>query len=173
MTIVAPRRRLTLFTNIDGVLQYPAAILDYRRLEVQMDAPGHQLFEWSEPLIAVCADFDVEIVLRSRWTARLPLNRVLPLLPAELAACVVGATWPTVERRLDQRHVVSRYRTTREHVEWNGLVYWIAIDDNDDGWSSDARQHLVLCDPDFGLSLQRTELELREKRLFLSNATRA
>lgn len=83
MVIAAPQR-LMLFTNIDGGLRYPAAVLDYRR-----------------------------------------------------------------------------------------LVSWVALDDNDDGWPPDARHRLVLCAPEFGLSLQRTKIELHEKLLSSSDATRA
>lgn len=50
---------------------------------------------------------------------------------------------------------------------------WIALDDNGDGWPSGEREHLVLCDPEFGLSLQRSELEMREKLRYFSDATKA
>lgn len=137
-----------------------------------MDVPGHELFEWSEPLIRVCTDFDVEIVLRTSWTARLPLNQVLSLLPAELSSRVVGMTWPIATGRLDRTQNVSRYEVIREHVEWNALVNWVALDDNDDGWPHEERHHLVLCDPEFGLSRLLTELELRERLLCFSGGGR-
>ncbi|CAJ4278590.1 Uncharacterised protein [Burkholderia pseudomallei] len=172
MTIAASPR-LTLFTNIDGVLHYPAVVLDRRSLEVQMEAPGHVLFEWAEPLIRVCAEFDVEIVLRTSWTARLSVQRMLSLLPAELTVRVVGAIFPIVVAPLDPRQVVSRYHVIREHVECNDLVSWIAVDDNNDGWPSAAQHHLVLCGLEFGLSLRQTELELRNKLRSFSDATRA
>lgn len=162
MTTAAPQR-LALVTNIDGVLHYPAAVLDHRSLDVQMEAPGHALFEWAEPVVRACADLNVAIVLRTSWTARLPVKRVVSLLPMELAARVVGATFPIVIAPLDLSQVVSRYKVIREHIEWNALVTWVALDDNDDGWPSASRHHLVLCDPEFGLSLQQTEFELREK----------
>ncbi|MEQ5840456.1 hypothetical protein N0A02_13570 [Paraburkholderia acidicola] len=57
--------------------------------------------------------------------------------------------------------------------EWNGSVNGQAFDDNDDGWPFDMRHHFVLCDPEFRVSLQRTELELLERLLFFSDARMA
>ncbi|MGU7783272.1 hypothetical protein [Burkholderia sp. PU8-34] len=60
-----------------------------------------------------------------------------------------------------------------EHVEWNALVNWVAMDDNDDGWPREERHHLGVCAPEFGLSRLLTELELRERLLCFSGGGRS
>lgn len=134
----------TLLLDYDGVLHDAEVYLVGRRPELRAEG---ELFEHAERLVeALEGRQDVQIVLATNWVARLGYDRAKAYLPEELRRRVIGATYHR-HAGLHRREwlLLTRYYQISTYVTRHGLRDWIALDDDDEGWPADLRDHLVHC----------------------------
>lgn len=155
-----------LFLDFDGVLHPDAVYLTSRGVELR--AAG-ELFMWAPVLVEALAPHqDVQIVLSTNWVRNLGYHRSRSVLPAELQARVIGATWHSAMGRGWPDFIVwdaqTRYEQIRAYLSrLNTPARWIAIDDEAEGWADADRNQLIQTDPDLGLSALETRAELARK----------
>jgi len=153
-----------LFLDFDGVL-HPNEVYMFRERGIVLDAgPEHALFEHAELLASLLAPFpDISIVLSTSWCASLRrFDEVKRKLPLPLQRQVVGATWHSSKDRYRWAGM-TRFEQIYEYVMRHQLNSWVAIDDDDERWPEDKREHLVHTDQWLGLSKLETQLELHNK----------
>lgn len=155
-----------LFLDFDGVLHPDAVFITPRG--PQLHAKGH-LFMWAPLLAQALADFpQVKIVLSTTWVRHLGFRRARGYLPEAIQSRVTGATWHSEMARgwADQNwwDSATRYEQICRHVARARLPNWISLDDDPEGWPSEALGQLVLCEGQLGLT-QPGCLELLRRRL--------
>ncbi len=147
----------TLFVDFDGTLHVGHAYIDEHE-QITLDT-GRPLLEFTPQLVELLEAYpDVEIVLTTSWARRLPEERVIDYLPAELRRRVVGTT-SSVKPRLsyvlngtERTHVICSYAYGKR------LRHWLAIDDAVFGAERFGREpgeltdHFLLLDPARGIS---------------------
>lgn len=155
------KRKQLLYLDFDGVL-HPDAVYVVRT-GVELRAPGHTLFEHANSLADALEPYpEVRIILSTSWVLHYNLRRAAARLPAALAERVVGATSPLYTRN-DYFGDIARGRQVILDVDRRSPTEWLAIDDTDEGWTSQSREHLVLCKSDAGLGDPSTMEELQLK----------
>ncbi|MDH6160342.1 HAD domain-containing protein [Janthinobacterium sp. CG_23.4] len=152
---------MILFLDFDGVLHPDSAYLVKGRPTLK--AAG-ELFMWAPLLTDLLADFPaVQIVLSTSWARELSFSRACRWLPDGLRARVIGATWHSSMKHqadgfsLSQTwwDTANRYQQIKRFADRAGLVNWVAVDDQPEGWSADDRDKLVHTNGDTGLSDSR------------------
>ena len=152
-----------LYLDFDTVL-HPGEVFRTMKRGIHLRGrPGHKLFE-SAPILTALLDPhpDVRIILSTSWVRTVGFNESKERLPMELQRRVAGATWHS-EMRQDEWKALTRYQQIQAHATRHELTRWIAIDDDDMGWPDVARDRLVRCHGDLGLSNPKTQQELAEK----------
>lgn len=156
-----------LYLDFDGVLHHDAVyrIRGHGILIDQQQAPGRSLFEWSGHLEELLAPYpQICIVLSTSWVKTLRYSRTVRQLSEGLQTRVIGATSHSIFSR-SYAYLGGYSATQSRGVEIVADVNrrkpdaWVAVDDDDEGWSAEARQHLVLCDSSTGLG----DVETRSK----------
>lgn len=116
---------------------------------------------------------DVSIVLSTSWARMRGFSRARDALPHPLRGKVIGSTWHSKMGRSEiggfrlvnnwwdaaTRHQQIAAYIARAKSEMN----WLALDDNDTGWSEEHRDRLVLTDSERGLSDPYVQAQLRTK----------
>lgn len=150
----------TLFLDYDGVLHPDAVFREGERIVLRAD--GFRLFEWVGILNDLLTPYPgLQLVLSTSWVRVLGLDAARSHLPKFLGRRVVGATWyETAPRRWDN---LTRYEQIRHAVDRHRHTRWLAIDDDDAGWSDEHRANLVRTDPLLGLGASAAQQDLREK----------
>jgi len=149
---------MILFLDFDGVLHPDAAFLVKGRPTLKSEG---ELFMWAPLLIDVLVDFpEVQVVLSTSWARELSFSRACRWLPDELRGRVIGATWHSAMsfKRDGFRSLsnwwdeATRYQQIKRYVGRAGLVDWVAVDDQPEGWGVDDLDKLVQTNSDTGLS---------------------
>jgi hypothetical protein len=160
-----------LYLDFDGVL-HPHPVVRNPKHGIHLPLhPEHFLFEYAPMLIDALRPYPrVKIVLSTNWVAILGFKNARKRLPAELAARCIGATYHArhhraewEQARRDLRSGPQRGRQVTADVGRRRPDRWLAIDDDDEGWSSSATSHLVLTDSDRGLGCPSSRADLIEK----------
>lgn len=147
-----------LFLDFDGVL-HPDEVYRYRKRGIVLktanlpDAFQHlDLFCYADILSDALDEFDhVRIVLSTSWVPVLGYTQSLARLPEALRRRVIGATYHS--RHTPRWNDQTRYEQIREDVLYRGLGSdWIAIDNDDEGWPDEQRDHLVHTDDNAGVA---------------------
>lgn len=149
---------ITLFLDYDGVLHPDTVYLVSGEPELLGDNNQLGLFCWIDHLIEVIGDLDLEIVLSTTWKDHLGFERAAGYLPDELRWRVIGHT----VSHLKFPHM-SRYRAIRNYVNEHNIQDWIALDDDDEEWSVEDIDNLVLAHGDSGISAPDVQHALRRK----------
>jgi hypothetical protein len=157
------RNAQILFLDFDGVLHPDAVYLT--RQGPTLKAEG-TLFMWAPILVNLLGQFPmISLVLSTSWVRHLGYKRALGYLPRELQERVIGATWHSSmtkgwadENQWDEK---TRYDQICRYAARSQLRHWIALDDDVKGWAEELAQHLIACEPDFGLSSVKTQAELQ------------
>lgn len=137
-----------------------------------------ELFAHCSLLVPVLEEFpDVRIVLSTSWVRVMGFGRAKKRLPVKIQERVVGATWHKAMRgpawntgmyvtQAGTEYAfiqLSRYEQILQDTQRRNAARWLALDDDDDGWPDDERDHLVYCDPVLGLAEPGKTVELRER----------
>lgn len=154
-----------LFLDFDGVLHPDSVYLS--RLGPTLTVEG-ELFMWSPILAKLLDDFPtVSLVLSTSWVRHLGHKRALGYLPRGLKERVIGATWHSSMAKgwVDENlwDGKTRHDQICRYAARSQLRYWVALDDDVQGWAESSAPHLVACAPDRGLSCARTQAELRSR----------
>lgn len=151
-----------LFLDYDGVL-HPFDVYATGgggEPELHCDDKSLKLFCWAPTLESILDDIDpqgsIQIVLSTTWAQKTHWTSARNYLPEFLRSRVIGGTHPAlVPRGVQIELYVVDYRIP------DGC--WIAIDDDDYRWPAQHLDKLVICNPDVGLSNEKTQQELRQK----------
>lgn len=158
-------KRLTpkqvLYLDFDGVLHHDAVYrTPGRGIYIdQVQAPGRTLFEWAGHLEVLLEPYPLaSIVLSTTWVKSLRYSRVVKHLPDSLSRRVIGATYHSHysdispwSRFADSGPTRLRGAEVLADVRRRKPEAWVAVDDTDEGWTPELREHLVLCDSTEGL----------------------
>jgi len=119
----------TLFVDYDGTLHAGHGLIDEAG-QITLDT-GRPLFEFVQLLVDLLAPFpSVEIVLTTSWLQKLPEDKVIAYLPAELARRVVGTTQGRKARFSYLREGTGRTDIITCYAYGKRLKNWLAIDDS-------------------------------------------
>ncbi|MEN5181067.1 HAD domain-containing protein [Comamonas testosteroni] len=145
--------KCTLYLDYDGVL-HPEPVYRHPQhgMYLGIEHQGHTLFENSSILIEALAPYpDVAIVLSTSWVRVLGYARAKSCLPLALSGKVIGAVFHS---RMSKHEfdAMPRGAQVLADATRRGVNRWLALDDDDEGWLSAARAHLVLTDGDAGLA---------------------
>ena len=159
------RKERLLFLDFDGVLHPDAVYLT--RKGVELRAAG-ELFMWASLLSSALAEHqDVRIVLSTSWARNLGYKAALRALPTNLHHLVVGATWHSAMARSSTDYVAwdnqTRYQQIAAYLSRRAPVTWLAIDDDGEGWETNALDRLILTPKNYGLSGAGVMEELIQK----------
>lgn len=164
--------KMILFLDYDGVLHPDAAYLIKGKPVLRA---GGELFMWMPVLEEILSPFpDVDIVLSTSWVRVLGFSRARDYLSPALRRRTIGATWHSAMRRhsegshrVDENWFValSRYQQIARYVDRAGerAKSWVALDDDDNGWPDNLRDHLVATDGGVGLSCSSRQQLLRSR----------
>ena len=141
---------LTLFLDFDGVLHPLWEPLEQTRGAKAYAGP---FFVHAPRLVELLTGYlpHIDIVISSTWGRRRDLATLQGLLPAPLAARVTDAIHhrlPPLEAFDQRKGLTSRWAEIawyREHVRPAIGDHWLAIDDNDSEWPTEAAKHLAHC----------------------------
>ena len=166
-TMPAMRPDQLLYLDFDGVLHHHEVYIDEHN-RPYLRGPG-ALFEYAGRLEAVLDPYpDARIVLSTSWVRIKGFGNACRRLPYALRSRVIGATWHSAFAQ-DSEFArwwaceASRYAQIAGDVARREPRDWVALDDDDIGWPSEARRHLVACDPQFGLGDHGTRLALEHR----------
>ena len=158
---------MILFLDFDGVL-HPDAVYLRPSGKVELRADG-ELFMWAPQLIgALTTHQDIRIVLSTSWVRNLGYQKACKVLPAELGCRVIGATWHSAMNRGWPDYIPWDNQTRYEQIAaWLARrpehSAWLAIDDDAEGWPDCLHEHLVITDPQRGLSAPEALADLISK----------
>lgn len=152
-----PRTSSTiLYLDYDGVLHADDVYIDARHRPF-MRGEG-ALFEYAHCLAQILAPYpEVALVLSTSWVRVKGFTYAVKRLPDSLRSRVIGATWHSgwgkdPERRAWWIESSTRYMQIAGDVGRRKPSYWLALDDDAEGWPDTARGHLINCNPWLGLS---------------------
>lgn len=147
----------TLFVDFDGTLHVGNAYIDDAN-DITLDT-GRPLLEFAPLLVDLLARYpDVEIVLTTSWSRRLPEERVVAYLPPELRKRVVGTTCSIKPRRSYVLDGTERTYVIASYAYGKRLKHWLALDDAVFGAGRFGREpgeltnHFLLLDSTNGIS---------------------
>lgn len=157
---------MILFLDFDGVLHHENVV----RIDGKpaCKEPGRSLFEWVQPLEDILRDAPhVRVVLSTSWVAILSFNRTKSYLPDAIQKRVIGATYHSgyaSEFGITKREwpTLHRFQQIQMYLARNQVHEWVALDDDDEGWPDDRRQHLVCTNSELGLSDPEAVEQLRK-----------
>lgn len=160
-----------LYLDLDGVLHPQDVWRRPRTGPYVVSPPGHVVFEHAGLLEEILSPYpDVHIVLSTSWVVVYgSVLKVARRLPAPLRERVVGATYHGGMDAARFRDM-PRGRQVCADLMRRQPRAWLALDDDDDGWPTWARDHLVLTDPVLGISERQAQAALREKLAGLAGA---
>nr|WP_161493365.1 HAD domain-containing protein [Zoogloea sp. LCSB751] len=153
-----------LFLDFDGVLHPDEVYRVGDKIVLRMD--GFCLFEWASLLEDILAPYpSLRIVLSTSWARVLGVGEARSWLAEGLRRRVISATWHAHCPR--GWELFPRYAQILGDVKRHAHRRWLAIDDSGEGWPSEHRDRLVLCDPLLGLGAVAVQNELRSKLAWL------
>ena len=157
----------TLFVDYDGTLHIGHAVVDVVG-QVTLDS-GRPLFEYAPLLIALLEPYpSVEIILTTSWLQKLPTEKVISCLPADLARRVVGTTRDIKSRLSYVLNGSERTYVIASYAHGHRLKKWLAIDDSAYGAYHFGRepgelaQNFILLDSARGISDADVQQRIRQ-----------
>ncbi len=140
-----------LYLGFDGVLHHADVHLTQFGASVARGA----LFQHATALERLLAPFpDVRIILSTRWVRVFGVDRATQSLPPALWPRVVGATTGLALREAEP-HVPRGMEVWADVQRRHAHPRWVAVDDDDAGWTEESRPHLVHSDAQLGLGNPR------------------
>jgi hypothetical protein len=166
-SLVLDRTTPTLFVDYDGTLHAGHGLIDEAG-QITLDT-GRPLFEFVQLLVDLLAPYpSVEIVLTTSWLQKLPEDKVIAYLPAELARRVVGTTQGRKARFSYLREGTGRTDIITCYAYSKRLRNWLAIDDSVYGADQFGREpgeldrNFVLLDSARGINDDGAQQRIRE-----------
>lgn len=154
-------RPTIVFLDYDGVL-HPDEVYCYRKIGIVLKADGISLFEYAPILVDILEQFpNTRIVLSTTWVRMLGFNDAKAWLPEKLQEKVYGATFHS---HMDKHwwSTLTRYDQILAYVNRHRVSNWVAIDNDDEGWTGNFN-HFVHTDDWLGIFPNDKRTELIEK----------
>jgi hypothetical protein len=150
---------IIIYLDFDGVL-HPCDVSIVGKTPVLL-TPDLNLFCWSPILESLINEYDptntkIKIVLSTSWVSLWGLEHAVSYLPDNLRNRVIGKT-----KKVGRTRAVEVIM----HAIDNKFENWFALDDlfsGEQDWPEDQAEHIVLCDPDLGLSDAKVTQLLRK-----------
>ena len=140
-----------LYLDFDGVLHHEDVRWSLKRGPF-LNAPGHSLFEHAALLEELLQPYpQLNIVLSTTWARVYSCYGAAKRLPPGLRNRVIGATWHSA---MPEQAFKDKPRGTQvlEDVGRRRPAHWLALDDTDEGWPLEARDHVLITDEQLGIS---------------------
>lgn len=157
-----------LYVDFDNV--FHGNVLRFRKHpSLRPETEGQVLFENAPILVRLLEPYpSVQVVLSTIWVRELGFGRAREFLPQSLQQRVIGATFHKRFMRKEEFAQLTRYEQIIADVTRRGPSKWLAIDDDLDGWPTDALDKVVRMPLVFGLgdSAAALELKVRLKLVF-------
>jgi hypothetical protein len=151
-----------LFLDYDGCL-HPGEVWMHGA-RVELDTPGHALFESAPVLEALLTPYPaVRIVLSTTWVRMFSFKYARDRLPSGLAERVIGSTFDPAAPNAWRFDRLTRYDAIMEDVTRRRPARWLALDDDAFGWAEADRHRLVLAPAALGLACARVQEDLRAR----------
>ncbi|WP_458068475.1 HAD domain-containing protein [Rhodanobacter sp. BL-MT-08] len=155
-----------IYLDFDGVLHPDEAYQDDKG-RVYLRGPG-KLFEYAPVLVEALALYpDLRIVLSTSWVRMKSYSWVCRHLPEGLRKRVIGATWHSrFKHDYDETlwwRDASRYRQIKRDLLRRMPAYWLAIDDDMEGWPENEMDRVVYCDPENALGGEQAQALLIDR----------
>jgi hypothetical protein len=150
-----------LFLDFDGVLHPDEVYVNNNGTPL---LPSHKgsLFMWAPVLVELLDPYpNVRIILSTDWVRRLGTKEAADYLVEPLKARVVGSTAAS----RGWKGWKERGIAVENYVNQNAVAHgrWIALDDDDAGWTIEGRRNLIWCDADQGISSAAVQADLAER----------
>lgn len=144
-----------LYLDFDGVLHHEDVWWHPRR-GAYIRPPGYSLFAHMPLLEEVLEPHpDVQIVLSTSWVRVRRYSNAVKRLSPQLRERVIGATFHTRMNR-DSFEALPRGVQVLHDVARRRPRHWLALDDDDQGWGTEYRDHLIHTDSVLGISAPGT-----------------
>lgn len=145
------RRTKVLYLDFDGVLHHS----DVRwrpRIGAFLKVADYFLFEHASLLEVMLRPHpDLAIVLSTSWVIRYGCAKAAKRLPSGLRERVVGATFHS-EMDIRLFEAMSRGRQVMADVARRRPYDWFALDDTDEGWPDEFRDHIIITHGQLGIA---------------------
>lgn len=160
-----------LYLDLDGAVHHEAVYWHPRRgvFMSPKHAPGRTLFEWVSILEEILLPYpEVALVLSSTWCIQPGYGKTLKRLPETLRSRFIGGTYHRRAHGADPL-TQAAFRSTPRGLQVLADAkrrkprHWLALDDDVEDWPDSARENLVACDGERGLSDPKVREELRRK----------
>jgi hypothetical protein len=156
-----------VYLDYDGVLHHENVLWHPRRGAYLHAPDGHTLFQHAALLERLLHPHPgIRIVLSTSWVLQYGVTGAAKKLPGGLRSRVVAATYHSA-MGLQAFRGLPRGKQVTDDVLRRRPGAWLALDDADEGWPAEVRQHVFLTDPVQGLSAPGVaeELSLRFEAL--------
>lgn len=157
-----PRRgkgEAVLYLDFDGVLHTQNCFIV--RKQGPFVNPPHRLLEHMAVLEECLLPYpDVRIVLSTSWVRRMGYIYAASQLSRPLRKRVIGATFHTQMNRREFRFL-SRGEQVLGDMQRRCPRWWVALDDEGEGWPPTYRDHLIQTDGNLGLGKPETVEQLK------------
>lgn len=162
-----------IYLDFDGVLHHYDVYLDQRNRAVLRGMGA--LFEYASRLESILAPYpNFKIVLSTSWVRVKGFQYAADRLPEGLRSRVIGATWHSKMTEDDELlfwwlNHSTRYQQIIRDVRHRMPEDWLAIDDDAEGWPTEAKRHLITCNPILGLSEPDVRMTLEQRLASITN----
>jgi hypothetical protein len=154
-----------LYLDFDGVLHHENCLWHPKR-GLYLKAPeGHVLFQHASLLAEMLAPYpSLKIVLSTSWVRSYGCEKAAKRLPAALRDRVIGATWHSAMKPLENEWV-SRPRGMQVwgDVDRRMPRAWLALDDDHRNWPAWALDNYIRTDDVLGISHPEVTPLIRQK----------
>lgn len=133
-----------LYLDFDGVLHHENCLWHPRRGAFLCAPERYTLFQNAPLLEQMLEPYPaIKIVLSTSWVLRYGCRATAKRLPPALAVRVIGATFHSRHMPADDFRNLPRGQQVAEDVMRRRPSYWVALDDNDEGWTPPYKQNWI------------------------------
>lgn len=140
--------KTALFLDIDGVL-HPMSAIRFDFVDRGMVTEGEHLLRWAPILWDLIQPFDVPLIVHSSWRHIYGLDEIVNAFPLAIRYRILDVT-------ADPR----RYEGIIQYVERHQIERFAVLDDMPGAYPP-SWPHLIVCDPELGISTPEVQARIR------------
>jgi hypothetical protein len=138
------RGKLVLYLDYDGVVHHENVRISNKSGPFLQAPERYKLFQHSGLLEELLEPYpDLLIVLSTSWAVRYGVAAAASRLPESLQARVIGGTFHSRHMRLSEFTELHRGQQVVADVARRQPRDWLALDDDEEGWGSNAHHHVL------------------------------
>lgn len=135
---------LVLYLDFDGVLHHENVRISNKQGLFLLAPERYRLFQHNELLANLLLPHpQVQIVLSTSWALKFGVIGAAKRLLPELQSRVIGGTFHNRYMRKDEFQWLPRGQQVIEDAQRRQPMDWLALDDNEDGWTEPHAKHWV------------------------------